>query len=62
MEIVDVERTMIEVGNRFPSVVFTKSVSPMDKIKGLTTDVLEIQNGIDEIFNVTFNNDFGRRG
>jgi len=62
MEIVDVERTMIEVGNRFPSVVLTKSVSPMNKIKGLTTKVFEVQNRIDEILGVTINNDFRRRG
>jgi len=62
MEVIDVERAMIEIRERFPSIVFAKSVSPMNKIEGLTTNVLEIQNEIDEILNVTFNNNLGRRG
>jgi len=36
----------------------------MNKIDGLTMNKLEIQNGIDEILNMTINNDFrrGRKG
>jgi len=62
VKVINIERTMIEVRKRFPSVGFMKSVSPMNKIEGLTTNVLEIQDGIDKIFNVAFNNNFkGRR-
>jgi hypothetical protein len=62
VEVIDSVGTMSEVGKGFPSVVLTKGISPMNEIKGLTTNKLEINDRIHNIFNMAINDNFRRRG
>ena len=54
-------RAMCKIRERFPGIVFTKRISPMNKIIGFSTNIFEIFDEINRIFDLAIDYNLGGR-